>query len=192
MPYPVQVTPERILEQAGAMIDAEGAAALSLGRLAAALGIKAPSLYRYFASKDALIRALNEQHNRRLFAVMDAADAEGVDAGETALARLARIAHAYRAFAKANASAYVLAMTTREPDQLPDVRDDEPRVLVYQRLLAELVGEAESLAAIRGLLALMHGYVMLELHNQFRRSGGDFDATYDAAVRAFLNGLAQR
>jgi hypothetical protein len=53
--------------------------------------------------------------------------------------------------------------------------------------MAEITGEAESLPALRGLLALMHGFVMLELAQQFRR-GGDLDAAYDKAVRAYLNG----
>lgn len=186
MPYPAQVNPERILEQARALIASEGAAALSLGKLAAELGIKPPSLYRYFASKEALIRTLNEQTNAGLFAALAAAQ----QPDDTPLdVQLIYIAHAYRRFALENASMYMLAFTTTQPDLLPDITQDEQRVLPYQHLLEQWSGEKPGLNAIRGFAALAHGFVMLEINRQFRRQGGDLESAYEAAFRAFLDGL---
>jgi AcrR family transcriptional regulator len=187
MPYPAQVTPERILEQARRVIDQEGAASLSLGRLATDLGIKAPSLYRYYASKEALIRAVNDETVRRLFDVMAGADDSALDAP----ARLTNISAAYRRFALDNAPAYMLAFA-----DVPDAArgDDDARVaaaLPYQSIFAAWIGDAASLAALRGLLAIMHGYVTLEINGQFRR-GGDLDATYAQVVRAYFAGWTAR
>jgi len=49
---------EAILDAALAVVDAEGLDALSMRRLARALGVEAMSLYNYFGSKDALVAAL--------------------------------------------------------------------------------------------------------------------------------------
>lgn len=49
---------ERIIEAAWAQIAREGAPALSLRAIARDLGIAAPSIYNYFADRDALVTAL--------------------------------------------------------------------------------------------------------------------------------------
>ncbi|MCA9903334.1 MAG: TetR/AcrR family transcriptional regulator [Anaerolineae bacterium] len=183
MPYPAQVTPERIVEQAAEMIEAEGVEALSLGRLASALGIKAPSLYRYFEGKTALLRAVNLATNEQLVAAMHtAADAAADDAYD----RLLTMMRAYRTFAHTRPAAYMLAYgdTTAPPD--PDAL--LALALPLQAAVAAWSGEAGSLPALRGLWALVHGYVALELTRNFQR-GGDLDATFDQIVRTYLAGL---
>jgi AcrR family transcriptional regulator len=49
---------DRIVEVAGALIDAEGLSALSTRRLAAELGVAGPSLYNHFATKDDILDAV--------------------------------------------------------------------------------------------------------------------------------------
>ena len=184
MPYPAQVTPERIVAQAADMIEAEGVDALLLGRLADALGIKAPSLYRYFESKMALLQAVNLATNAQLVAAMHAAT--DAAASQDAHMRLLTMVHGYRAFAHAHPATYMLAFgnATARPD--PDAL--LALALPLQAAVAAWTGEAGSLAALRGLWALAHGYVVLELTQNFQR-GGDLDATYDRAMRAYLAGL---
>ncbi len=60
MPRPSQalLTRERIVAVATALLDAEGLAALSTRRLAAALGVRAPSLYNHFRTKDEILEAV--------------------------------------------------------------------------------------------------------------------------------------
>ncbi|MDZ5444474.1 TetR/AcrR family transcriptional regulator C-terminal domain-containing protein [Micromonospora sp. 4G57] len=60
MPRPRQalLTRDRIVATALALIDADGLAALSTRRLAAALGVQGPSLYNHFATKDAILDAV--------------------------------------------------------------------------------------------------------------------------------------
>src|SRR5689334_12147029 len=49
---------ERIVEAAAALIDAEGLDALSTRRLATELGVRSPSLYNHFATKDDILDAV--------------------------------------------------------------------------------------------------------------------------------------
>ncbi|NJP33595.1 TetR/AcrR family transcriptional regulator [Micromonospora thermarum] len=60
MPRPRQalLSRQRIVEAAAALIDAEGLAAFSTRRLAAELGVRGPSLYNHFATKDEILDAV--------------------------------------------------------------------------------------------------------------------------------------
>ena len=59
-PYPARVDRETIVRTARSLIEADGLEQVSLNRLAAALGIKAPSLYHHVKNKTDLLRAVNE------------------------------------------------------------------------------------------------------------------------------------
>src|SRR5437868_4657791 len=54
-------TRAQIVDAALALIDAEGLEALSTRRLAGELGMRGPTLYHYFANKDALLEAVRER-----------------------------------------------------------------------------------------------------------------------------------
>ncbi|MDM4719277.1 TetR/AcrR family transcriptional regulator C-terminal domain-containing protein [Micromonospora sp. WMMA1363] len=60
MPRPRQalLSRQRIVEAAAALIDAEGLAGFSTRRLAAELGVRGPSLYNHFATKDEILDAV--------------------------------------------------------------------------------------------------------------------------------------
>jgi AcrR family transcriptional regulator len=183
-PYPAQVNRETILQQAQAMIEAEGVEHLSLHKLAAALGVKAPSLYRYFTHKADLLQAVNLATNQALVAALGHTQTlAGTDPAQRFLA----MAQAYRAFAQANPATYGLAYSNLLPEARPDPQTLEALALPIQALMAEIVGAERSLAALRGAWALLHGFVTLELNGQFQR-GGDLDAAFAQAVRAYLMG----
>ncbi len=183
MPYPTQITRETVLDKARELIESEGLDGLSLNRLAAALNVKAPSLYRYFDGKGALLRAVNEATMTALVAAIRGEAEQAPTARERVLA----IAQMYRAFALYFPATYGLLFSASSPETRPDADASEQLVLPLQAAVAELSGEDESLAALRGLLALVHGYVSLELNGQFRR-GGDLEATFTRIVEAYLHG----
>ncbi len=186
MPYPSQTSAEAILDKAREVIAAEGVSELSLGRLASLLGVKAPSLYRYFASKEALLKAINEGTVQDLFAALHQDDDPSLPARE----RLIRIARAYRRYVHANPAVYMLAMTNADDALRPDPDALVAGVLPFQAIIAEMCGESGSLTALRGLLAIMHGYALLEINGQLRR-GGDLAAAYDHVIAAYLNGISR-
>ena len=183
MPYPSQIDRDKVIQQASAMIAAEGVDNLSLHKLAAALGVKAPSLYRYVSNKTELICAVNLATLAEMFAMMD--EAAAASSGEPE-EKLLAIFLSYRAFAHAHPRRYLLVYHENE-----DYRSDEDllvqMVLPVQGIMAELTGEERSLSALRGALALVHGFVLLEINNQLRR-GGDLDEAFRASVQAYLRG----
>ncbi|MFI8263337.1 TetR/AcrR family transcriptional regulator [Streptomyces sp. NPDC085665] len=57
---------DRIVEAAGALVDAEGLGAVSTRRLAAALGVSGPSLYNHFRTKDEILDAVADAVSARV------------------------------------------------------------------------------------------------------------------------------
>ncbi|GAA1597220.1 MULTISPECIES: TetR/AcrR family transcriptional regulator [Streptomyces] len=57
---------DRIVEAAGALVDAEGLEAVSTRRLAAALGVSGPSLYNHFRTKDEILDAVADAVSARV------------------------------------------------------------------------------------------------------------------------------
>ena len=184
MPYPSQITAEQIVQVAHAIVERDGVEKLSLSKLAEELGVRAPSLYRYFASKESLLQAVNLLTLQQLFADMDDALADSMG---DASRRLLDVAQTLRRFAHAHPHAYVSAMTAQVRVTRPDEGVLVQMVLPIQAIMAELCGPDQSLAALRGLFALAHGFSLLELHGQLQR-GGDLDAAFAGSVAAFLRG----
>lgn len=184
MPYPAQVDKAAIVERAQQLLETEGLEALSLAKLAEALGVKAPSLYRHVGHKVELLRAVNGMTVEALFAAMH--DARSHAPPEPYLQLLA-VFHAFRRFAHAHPQSYALLFSQQTAGERPDENHLVGLALSLQSLIAQISGEANALAALRGALALAHGYVMLELNQQLRR-GGDLEVTYEQVITAYLRG----
>lgn len=184
MPYPSQVNREAIIAQAWQLIEADGADTLSLSKLAASLNIKAPSLYRHVGNKAQLLQAVNLHTSQQLVEALNTAVAQS---GGTAVEQLAELMHVYRRFALENPNSYVLAFTNNDDALRPDENVMEQMALPLQAMMAAVSGQEASLSALRGAMALVHGFVMLELHGQLRR-GGDLTEAFSAAVQAYLHG----
>jgi len=101
-----QATIEEIMATARQQIAQDGAANLSFGAIARAMGMTPPALYRYFENRDALVMAL----------VMDAYDSmsEAMEQADSAPpaddfpARFFSIVRGYRQWALAHAEGYAL------------------------------------------------------------------------------------
>ncbi|THA52679.1 TetR/AcrR family transcriptional regulator [Streptomyces sp. A1136] len=81
---------DRIVEAAGALVDAEGLEAVSTRRLAAALGVSGPSLYNHFRTKDEILEAVADSVSGRV-------DLSMFDGGREWREALHDWAHSYRA-----------------------------------------------------------------------------------------------
>ena len=184
MPYPTQITRESVIQKAAELVEQEGVEQLSLGKLATALGVKAPSLYRYVNNKDALLQAVNLQTIQDLFTAYEQALA---NAGGGAEEQLTAVFQAHRTFAHSHPQCYMLALANPNDAQRPNEDILTQMVLPIQAIVADIAGEANALAALRGALALVHGFVMLELNNQLRR-GGDLTADFTQSLTAYIRG----
>lgn len=185
MPYPAQIDPQRIVEVASDMLEQDDEAQITLARLAAALGVRAPSLYRYFDNRNDLLRAVNTDTLQRLFdAIQPALETSST---VNTITDLLRVADAYRAFALANPHAYQLAMASAVDEQRPDEDVLARLVLPLQASVATLSGEQNSLSALRGVFALVHGFIMLELTRQLC-CAGDLGEAFQESLCAYLRG----
>jgi AcrR family transcriptional regulator len=156
---------------ARALLEESGPDGLSMRKLAARLGIRAPSLYKHFASKEALEAALisigfDEQ------AVLFGAALEGSREPLVAMGKI------YREFAKDNPQLYRLMYDRGLTRALlfPGSEDAaaEPVILA--------AGADQDLA--RAAWAFAHGMTTLELNGRFPE-----DADLDAAWRRGLTAL---
>jgi AcrR family transcriptional regulator len=162
-----------IVSVARGLLTSEGVESVTVGRVASALGIKPPSLYKHFASKRAL--------EAELIAEGLEASAEALEAAEPGLAGVAR---AYRRFATANPQLYRLMTERPLPrDLLPDGLE--------ARAAAPLVAAAGDPDLARAAWAFAHGMVVLELAGRFPPDA-DLDAAWDRGVAALESRPAKR
>jgi AcrR family transcriptional regulator len=138
-----------IVAAARKLLVEEGVEALTVGRIAKALGIKPPSLYKHFAGKREIEAAL----------IAEGLESQA-EALELAQDDLAQLAAAYRSWALANPELYRL-MTER-----PLPRDLLPKGL-EGRAAAPLLKAATDPDLTRALWGFMHGMVLLELGGRF-------------------------
>ena len=157
---------DEIVGVARDLLTREGVEALTLGRVAGALGIKPPSLYKHFHSKRALEAVLIAEGMR--------AWAEALE-GECAT--LTEIGTAYRRFAQENPQLYRL-MTDR-----PLPRELLPEGL-EARAAAPFVRAAGDPDLARAVWAFAHGMVVLELAGRFPPDA-ELEHAWRKAIDAF-------
>jgi AcrR family transcriptional regulator len=144
----------RVVQAATELADQEGLESLTLARLAARLGVRAPSLYGHVAG-------LEDLRGR----IADAGAGELADALQQAAAgragsdALHAVADAYRAFAKRHPGSYAALQRAHDHAGAASAR-------VVEVMLAVLRGYGyESEAAIhatRAVRSALHGFVLLE------------------------------
>lgn len=156
-----------ILAAARALLAREGEAALTVARIADALSIKAPSLYKHFAGKRAIEVGLIAQGFAEQAAALEAA---GDD--------LAEFGRVYRAFALREPALYRL-MTER-----PLPRDELPEGLEARAAAPLITAVGGDQDRARAAWAFAHGMVMLELAGRFPPHA-DLDAAWRVGLTAF-------
>jgi AcrR family transcriptional regulator len=183
-PHPAQVDRDTIIQTAWNLIEEHGLDQVSLHTLAKTLDIKAPSLYNHIANKTDLLRAVNMLTMQRLMAFVGAA----IDAaGDDLHARLFAMADAYRAYAYTHPAIYQL-FNNSEVELYPDIPSVITAVSKLEALTGELAGPENALNALRGLWALVHGFIALEMAGHMRRDEATFEDSWRAALAAFFRG----
>lgn len=145
----------QILDQAMALADERGLAAVSMRAVAQRLGLSSMALYPYVGTKDALLDGLVD---RLLAELLPAAAAEG-DWRD----RLRAIARAGRALARAHPGAYPLLMVR------PSVTPDAVRVVdaIYTALLDGGLPEPTVPRVERMLSTFVLGFATSEVNGRF-------------------------
>jgi AcrR family transcriptional regulator len=178
---------ERVVDTAARVADAEGLPAVTLARVAADLGVRAPSLYNHVDGRDGLLRAVALRGVRELGAVLR--DAAVGRSGPDALAAAAR---AYRAYAQAHPGCYaatVAAPSGDDPVYQAAVGETLEVVLAVLRGW-ELAGD-DVVHAARAFRSAVHGFVVIEAAGGFGIPV-DLDASFERLVATLAAGLETR
>jgi AcrR family transcriptional regulator len=147
---PAKLSRDSILAAALALLDREGADALTMRRLGSELGVEAMSLYRHFADRAALLEALAD----RL-----ASELEPAPCGDDWAEALREFAAALRALARRHPAAFALlsARVLLAPSALPAIEE------VLASLRRGGFTPARAVLAYRILASFARGYALSEL-----------------------------
>jgi AcrR family transcriptional regulator len=188
MPAPARTSTEAVVAAARALLERDGLEALTMQGVARAVGVRAPSLYKRVASRDALVGLIVES------AALELADeVDGVIEGDDPAHDLRALAVAFRDFAHRNPATYPLLFAPRKADTSVAVRDRA--VAAVRRVAGRLAGAEHELSASRMVVAWANGFVSMELAGAFQL-GGDVDEAWsfglDGLVRALRPSLPGR
>lgn len=185
-PAHAKTTDDAILRAAVRLVEEGGVEALTMQAVAAAVGIRAPSMYKRVRDRAALVRAVQESTTSEL-----AADLRRVSRGEDPRADIVAMADAYRSFARRHPGTYGLLFAALPDEMRISAASNEAAVEPLLSALASLLDgdPAGTLAAARLLVAFVHGFVSMELAGAFRL-GGDVDAAWRSGVTTIVDALA--
>jgi AcrR family transcriptional regulator len=156
---------ETVVQQAAVMADESGSvAAVRLSALARALHVQPPSLYNHVDGLEDLRYGLAVYAVEQLLATL-----RQVSQGLVGQEALMAIAVAYRQFAHSHPGLYPLTIRAPEPEQVALVALSQELLQLLLLLMASLGLQGDdALHAIRGMRAILHGFVSLEAAGGFK------------------------
>jgi AcrR family transcriptional regulator len=183
VPTPARTSRTEIVAAGRALVEVAGLEALTMQRVAAAVGVQAPSLYKHVASRGALVRLIVEAVVDDLASALDARERAATPRED-----LRSLADAFRRFAGDHPETYRLIFAPLPDEWRPDpgrLADASRPVL---EVAAKLVGPDRALEAARTLTAWAHGFVSMELADAFRL-GGDVGSAFEFGVARLADAL---
>jgi AcrR family transcriptional regulator len=182
-PAPARTSDEAVVAAGRELLEAGGLDAVTMLAVADRVGVRAPSLYKRFPARGALIAAiaidvLGDLERR----VGPFGEDEDPEAG------LRSLAIAFREFAHANPHAYALVFQDLPADSRPPAESLAAAARPVVELAQRLVGQERTLEAARLVTAFVHGFVSMELAGAFRL-GGNIDDAFAYGVDVLVNAL---
>jgi AcrR family transcriptional regulator len=176
----------RVVEAAADIADAEGLEAVTLARVAGALGVRAPSLYNHVDGHGEVLRAIAVLAVRELAAALREAAV-----GRSGAQALTVAARAYRAYARAHPGRYAatLAAPTRGDEEHRAAASEAVDVLLAVLRAWDLEGD-DAIHAVRAFRSALHGFVTLEAADGFGMAV-DVDASFERLVATLAGGLGE-
>jgi AcrR family transcriptional regulator len=165
------------------LLEAGGLDAVTMQAVAHRVGVRAPSLYKRFPSRGALIAAIATTALNDLRDLL-APLAVNADARDGAR----RIATAFRRFAHQNPRAYEVLFMNLPADHRPQPELFAEAAAPLIQVVERLVGSERALDAARLVTAYAHGFVSMELTGAFRL-GGDVNAAFGYGLDALVDSL---
>lgn len=188
---------EDILAAARQILQQEGYPALSMRALAEAVGVRAPTLYDYFASKEEVLNAIFMQ-GLELLAGQFSSLAPQTKPG---LHRLLLLGIEYRRWGLANPDMYQLIFGRIDQSYVPGIEQQTAAAALFQTLrdlvadcmsLGELAPQDPAMTAMT-IWSMTHGHVSLELFGMVETCGeAPPDDQFAFVLSTLLYGLINR
>jgi AcrR family transcriptional regulator len=174
-------TRERILEAAWRLARRDGIAGLSLRDLAGELGMRAPSLYGYFDSKDAIYDAMFRQGYEQLLAATRGIEVDPSDPG----AALREGGRRFLRFCTDDPARFQLLFQRSVPGFAPSDEAYEPSIAAWDEMVTLFAAIGiDELGLVDLWTAIVSGLASQQLANE--PGGHRWAALLDDAVDMFL------
>jgi len=175
----------RVVDAAIELADAEGLEAVTLARVAAALGVRPPSLYNHVAGREGLLRGVAARATRELATALRRAAT-----GRAGRDAIMAVAAAQRDYALAHPGRY--AATVAAP-ATGDTEHESAAAEAVDVLAVVLGGMGldgnERIHAVRALRSAVHGFATIEASGGFALAV-DRDDSFRRLVSALAAGIA--
>lgn len=172
-----------VVTAAREILEEGGLEAVTMQAVARRVGVRAPSLYKRFSSRAALISAMASGALEEL-----AAQLGPLGGDPDPRSGMRRVAMTYRAYAHTHPRTYQLLFTDLPPQmRAPDEAYARVATTLVD-LVGQLVGPDQALETARIVTAYANGYLSMELTGGFHL-GGDLDAGYRHGVEVLLAAL---
>ncbi|MEO8657948.1 MAG: TetR/AcrR family transcriptional regulator [Bryobacteraceae bacterium] len=185
---------QRIAGAARKLLDKEGIEAVTMRRVAEAVGITAMAIYRHYTDHAGLLNALADEGFEELTARL--ASKRFTGSIETRIVKMAEI---YLDHALENPRLFELMFTAPREGARRYPRDFKARRSPTANLMVELVQEGMANGYLRKddaweivfeMGALSHGLIMLYLGGRIGPSPTQFRALYRRAFRRYIHGIS--
>ena len=180
---------QSVVKAAARLVNAEGADALTINRLARELGVQPPSLYNHIESLEGLWREL------ALLSATTLGDRiKQAAIGKSGPAGIRAVAQAYRTYIQEFPGLYHANLrASRNFESLdPRLQTAEEQVVQVALVMIESFGLSgdEAIHAVRALRSLVHGFATLEVAGGFGLPLS-LDESFDRLVEMFIRGLEE-
>jgi AcrR family transcriptional regulator len=188
-----QTTAEHIAQVAIEILEAEGAEAVSMRRVASAVEITPMAIYHHFPNREALLNHITEREFSKLLEYIQAHPLRG-----NSEARLIGILEGYIDYALAHPRVFEYVFSRPRPGARRFPKDFRARRSPTLNPVADLVAAAMERGDLKkddiwevafALWAHVHGYVMLYHAGRIALSENEFRELVRRSTRRFVHGL---
>jgi len=162
MPAIAKTSDADVVAAARKIIGENGLDGLSMHAIASAVGIKAPSLYKRFIDRNAIIRCVQLAEFSAL-----TREIEKAVAGVTPAEAIRAIAHTHWTLAEERPQIYSILFTPGTITQPEDIAIRTEALMPLFVASRALVGPGTGLAAARTLASYIHGFISMHLSGAF-------------------------
>ncbi|KAA6462174.1 TetR/AcrR family transcriptional regulator [Acidobacteria bacterium AB60] len=186
-------TPQKIYQCALGILEAEGAQAVSMRRIASEVGITAMAIYHHFSSREALLGAIVDSEFEQLVNFFAASGRNGTFENKVVHSLDGYMSYA---FAHPRIFDYVFSSARAGARRFPE--DFRARLSPTLNLVADMVAEGMKLGKLKRddpwevameLWAHVHGYLMLYRAGRFSLDQEEFRKLVHRSLRRLLHGL---